>query len=112
MGSRLLILNFVLLLLLSCRRLGIYGAKFNDEKIKKSHDRAGVVSMANSGTKNSNSSQFFILFEPLPKLDKHHVIFGQVQEEYVPHLFRIRDLAASASGAPRVPVTVVDSGVV
>ena len=43
----------------------IYGPKFADEiSAKHSHDRKGVVSMANFG-RNSNTSQFFILFEPV-----------------------------------------------
>lgn len=43
----------------------IYGTKFADEmSAKHSHDRKGIVSMANFG-RNTNTSQFFILFEPV-----------------------------------------------
>jgi cyclophilin family peptidyl-prolyl cis-trans isomerase len=35
--------------------------------------------MANKG-KNSNSSQFFFTFGPLPQLDNKHVVFGVVVE--------------------------------
>lgn len=54
-----------------------YGPTFYDENFVLKHDSRGIVSMSNSG-RNSNSSQFFIAFRPLPFLDGAHVVFGKV----------------------------------
>lgn len=60
------------------------GYKFGDEfptdnegKLLLTHDKAGVLSMANSGP-NTNSSQFFITHKETPHLNGKHSVFGQV----------------------------------
>eukprot|EP00928_Gymnodinium_smaydae_P055194 TRINITY_DN38790_c0_g1_i1.p1 TRINITY_DN38790_c0_g1~~TRINITY_DN38790_c0_g1_i1.p1 ORF type:complete len:438 (+),score=112.68 TRINITY_DN38790_c0_g1_i1:156-1316(+) len=58
----------------------IYGGEFDDEDFDLSHSAAGLVSMANRGCPNSNSSQFFILLKPRTSLDGDHVVFGRVTE--------------------------------
>jgi len=56
------------------------GYSFKDEiHPELIHDRAGTLSMANSGP-NTNGSQFFITHGPTPHLNGGHAVFGYVVE--------------------------------
>jgi len=85
----------------------IYGEKFDDEGFPYTHDRAGLLSMANSGP-NTNGSQFFITFDACPHLDNKHVVFGQVLQGF--HLLKDLDMSGSDSGEVLREVKIAATG--
>ena len=85
----------------------IYGTKFNDENFIYKHSERGYLSMANAG-KNTNGSQFFILFRPQPHLDGKHVVFGRVIGGL--EVLDLLEAAGSQTGATREPCAIVDCG--
>jgi peptidyl-prolyl cis-trans isomerase-like protein 2 len=62
------------------------------------HDARGVLSMANKG-KDTNTSQFFILYRASPHLNRKHTIFGKVVEG-LPTLDRLEKVPADEKGKP------------
>ena len=86
------------------------GKKFKDERagLALKHDRAGILSMGNSG-KNSNTSQFFITLDAAPQCDGKHVVFGSIVSgmEVVRY---VEGYATSLGNEPSVPVRITDCG--
>lgn len=88
----------------------IYGEKFADENFKLTHDKPGLLSMANAGP-NSNGSQFFITTIVTSWLDGKHVVFGEVDGQESMDLVKKIEGYGSQSGKTRAKVTIADSGV-
>ncbi|KAL7532296.1 hypothetical protein ACHAXR_004545 [Thalassiosira sp. AJA248-18] len=86
------------------------GKKFKDERagLGLKHDKAGVLSMGNSG-KNSNTSQFFVTLDKAPQCDGKHVVFGEVVSG-MEVITALEDFATSSGGEPSVPIKIVDCG--
>mmetsp|Transcript_37016 Transcript_37016/g.59933 ORF Transcript_37016/g.59933 Transcript_37016/m.59933 type:complete len:189 (-) Transcript_37016:191-757(-) len=90
----------------------IYGPTFEDEiTAKLSHDRKGVISMANAG-RNTNSSQFFFTFRQCPHLDGKHTVFGYVTDESLPVLDEIQSVRTDKNNRPIKDVKIFTSEVI
>eukprot|EP00970_Alexandrium_tamarense_P009951 scaffold1969_cov191-Alexandrium_tamarense.AAC.3 len=85
------------------------GKKFKDERagLALKHDRAGVLSMGNSG-KNANTSQFFITLDKSPQCDGKHVVFGEVVSGM--EVVRAMESYGSSNGEPSVPLQITECG--
>ncbi|MET7520958.1 peptidylprolyl isomerase [Streptomyces sp. NPDC005248] len=88
----------------------IYGEKFADENFKLTHNKPGLLSMANAGP-NSNGSQFFITTIVTSWLDGKHVVFGEVDGQESMDLVKKIESYGSQSGKSRAKVTIADCGV-
>lgn len=80
----------------------IYGKKFPDENFVYTHDKPGLLSMANSGP-NTNGSQFFITTVPCDWLNGRHTVFGEVIEGYDV----VKTIERHGSGSGRVSARIV-----
>jgi peptidyl-prolyl cis-trans isomerase-like protein 2 len=76
-----------------------WGKTFVDEtEGPLAHDARGILSMANKG-KDTNTSQFFILYRASPHLNRKHTIFGKVVEG-LPTLDRLEKVPVDEKGKP------------
>jgi len=87
--------------------VSIYGPTFADESFELLHTGPGILSMANKGP-DTNSSQFYLSFAPLPDRDGKHVVFGKVTEGM--DVLRKIEAVGSAEGSLSKPVVVADCG--
>jgi cyclophilin family peptidyl-prolyl cis-trans isomerase len=75
------------------------------------HSKAGILSMANSGTnapnpsQGSNGSQFFVTVTNTPWLDDKHSVFGEVVEG-MDIVYRISQVPRDATDRPTTPVVI------
>merc|ERR1712232_677212 len=88
----------------------IYGGKFKDEAggLALRHAKRGLLSMANSG-KDTNGSQFFILFKPAHHLNGKHCVFGELVEGEAT-LDAIEGVKTQSDDKPIAPITVARCG--
>lgn len=86
----------------------IYGGSFEDESFKVKHNRAYMLSMANSGKKNTNRSQWYINTVKTQWLDGKDVVFGMVLEGK--KVITKIEKHGTQGGLPKVKIVVADSG--
>merc|ERR1712151_1249063 len=88
----------------------IYGGKFKDEAggLALRHGKRGLLSMANSG-KDTNGSQFFILFKAAHHLNGKHCVFGEIVEGHAT-LDAIEGVKTQSDDRPIAPIVVARCG--
>jgi len=84
------------------------GLPFKDEGFNLQHDRAGLLSMANSGV-DSNGCQFFITCAPCQWLDGKHVVFGHVIDGMLT-VRKMENVSIAQNGRAKLPVVISQCG--
>ena len=88
------------------------GDRFPDENFALPHAGRGCLSMANSGKRHTNGSQFFMTFAAAPHLDQSNVVFAQVVDGYDVLSALEWTNVMSLQGKPMETVTISDCGIV
>lgn len=86
----------------------IYGEQFDDENFLNRHDARGMLSMANTG-RNTNNSQFHLMFIRAKQMDKKNVVFGKMIRDEDNILRSIED-AGTKSGVPQSLISIIACG--
>lgn len=88
----------------------IFSARFfEDESFEVQHNRPGLLSMANSGKRDTNGSQFFIGTVSSMWLDGKNIVFGYVLEGM--DVVEAIQKKGTYGGRPLAKIKIVDSGV-
>ncbi|KAJ8516888.1 hypothetical protein ONZ45_g5862 [Pleurotus djamor] len=81
-----------------------YGEPFEDEihpRLRFAH--RGIVAMANSGSKNTNDSQFFITLDKADELHGKHTLFGRVIGDTIFNVMKIGEMEIGENERPVYP---------
>jgi cyclophilin family peptidyl-prolyl cis-trans isomerase len=86
----------------------IWGGVFEDESFQVKHNRRYMLSMANTGKKNTNRSQWFINTVKTQWLDGKNEIFGMVLEglDVITEIEKV----GTHGGVPKSEIVIVDCG--
>ena len=68
-----------------------------------SHDSRGTLSMAKGRALNTTGSQFLILFNKIPVLDKHQTVFGKVTKGF--EVLELIENMGARNGVPKREIT-------
>lgn len=89
----------------------VYGGKdkpFADESFAAKHDRAGLLSMANSGA-DRNGCQFFVTCGKAEWLDGKHVVFGEVLDGMLV-VRKLESVPTGKNNRPRLDLEITQCG--
>lgn len=90
-----------------------WGKPFGESSLHPSlkHSERGILSMANAGNVNANSSQFFITLRPAPHLDGKHPVFGKILagNDVLDAIEAEVHVDAANGHAPLEPIRLVDA---
>lgn len=86
----------------------IYGDNFADEAFLRGQTERGALCMANSG-RDTNNSQFHVLFDRQTSIEKKHVVFGKLLSDET-DILRHMEEAGSKSGVVKSLVNITACG--